>query len=575
MGSTIGYTILEDLFFLVIFFTSAYFFGRSFYKIYAGKLSWGHRVTDPIVSVCDKAIGIEPKHEMTPKEYAIHVAIFSFLNFLIGWILLMVQGFLFWNPNDIPNMSWDLALNSVVSFVTNTNWQAYSGETQASYMAQTLVFTVQNFVSGAVGIAVLFAVIRGIVRHEQKTIGNFYHDLFRILFNVMLPLCFVISIIFVWQGIPQTFGANVSYSTLEGGVSTLYLGPAASQIVIKQLFTNGGGFYGFNSAVPFENPTILTNYIECVALIAMPLGLVYTFGKAVAQKKQGGVIMAVMTFFFILCLVFTTWSEFANANGPFNSSNYLTYGNMEGKETRFGIGLSSLWGVATTSASNGSVNAMHDSFTPMGGMIETFLMMLGEIIYGGVGCGFYGMLAFVYLTVFIAGLMVGRTPEYLGKKVDSFDMKMVCLVILTPIVFLLLGTGATVLLPSTVTGVGKDIPSSGNAVNNPAHFFAEILYAFASWAGNNGSAFAGLGANTVWMNVIGSIIMAAVRFVPMFAMIFLAGSMVQKKEIPQSNGTLRTDNALFGGLLIGVILIVGALSFFPALALGPIAEALS
>lgn len=574
MGIAVGYSILEDLFFLIIFFGSAYVFGRSFYKIYAGKPSWGHTVTDPVVHFFDKAVGIEKDHEMTPKEYAIHVGMFSAVGFVIGWILLMLQNILFWNPNGIPNMSWDLALNSITSFVTNTNWQAYSGETQASYLAQAMVFTVQNFVSGAVGIAVMFAVIRGIVRHEKKTIGNFYHDIFKITFSLMVPLCFVLALVLVWQGVPQTFGANVSYNTLQGDASTIYLGPAASQIVIKQLFTNGGGFYGFNSSVPFENPTVLTNYIESVALIAMPLGLVYTFGKAVKQMKQGTVIMTVMTIFFLVCLSLVTWSEFANAGGVFHSSNYFTLGNMEGKESRFGVGLSSLWGVATTSASNGSVNAMHDSFTPMGGMIETFLMMLGEIIYGGVGCGFYGMLAFVYLTVFIAGLMVGRTPEYLGKKVDSFDMKMVCLVILTPIVLLLLGVAGTVLLPSSFTGVGADIPSSGNAVNNPAHFFAEILYAYASYAGNNGSAFAGLGANTVWMNVTGSIIMALVRFVPMVAMIFLAGNMVKKKEIPQSNGTLRTDNTLFGGLLIAVILIVGALSFFPALALGPIAEAL-
>ena len=477
-------------------------------------------------------------------------------------------------------MSWHLAFNTVSSFVTNTNWQAYSGETQASYLSQMLVMNVQNFVSGSTGIAVLFALIRGFTRKEKKTIGNFWVDLTRITL-FMLPVCLGGTILLVSQGVPQTFNGAVSFLSLEGAASKLYLGPAASQIIIKQLFTNGGGFYGCNSAVPFENPTAFSNLMETLSLLVIPGGLCFTFGKAIIdnhkakklagemsrvnirgiakEKNQGLILFIAVSIIFIICLTVCTAFEFAFNEVP---AGVCAAGNMEGKEVRFGIGGSSLWAVATTSVSNGSVNAMHDSFTSIGGMIPMFLMMLGEIIYGGVGCGLYGLIAFALLTVFIAGLMVGRTPEYIGKKIGSYDMKMVCLIILTPVLCCLIGTAATVMMPDAANWIN----------NGGAHGFSEILYGFASMANNNGSAFAGFAANTPWTNVSGGIVMLLVRFVPMIATVFLAGSLASKKHTPQSDGTLRTANALFIGLLIAVIIIVGALSFFPALSLGPIAE---
>ena len=461
-----------------------------------------------------------------------------------------------------------MAFNTAASFITNTNWQAYSGETGLSYFSQMICLTVQNFLSGAVGIAVLFALIRGFTRKESKTVGNVWADITRITL-FMLPVSFVGAILLIADGVPQTLSGSVSYIALDGTASKLYLGPAASQIIIKQLFTNGGGFWGVNSAYPFENPTPFTNLIECLSLTWIPAGLCFTFGKAVIrrnqdgsiirEKNQGIALLKAMSIIFVATLVVCTLFEYM---GAITMEGVASMGNMEGKEVRFGIGGSSLWAVATTCVSNGSVNAMHDSFTSIGGMIPMFLMMLGEIVYGGVGCGLYGMIAFVILTVFIAGLMVGRTPEYLGKKIGSFDMKMVCLVILTPVLCLLLGTAATVMLPHADEWL----------TNSGAHGFSEILYAFASMANNNGSAFAGMNANTPWTNVVGGVVMLLVRFIPMFATLGLAGSLGKKKIVPQSDGTLATNNAMFVGLLIAVILIIGALSFFPALALGPIAE---
>lgn len=569
MANEIIFTILSDLLFILILFGGGYLFARSFYKIYAGISPRLNGVFAPVNKFFNKLSGNDPSKEMTAKEYIIHILLFSGISFVIGYVILLLQHMFILNPNGIEGMSWDLAFNTMASFVTNTNWQAYSGEAQASYLTQTLVFTVQNFISGAAGICVLFALIRGICNKEKKTIGNFYSDLFKIIINVMIPVCLVMTLVLVSQGTPQTFNGNVTYTSLEGASSTLYLGPVASQISIKQLFTNGGGYYGYNSAYPFENPTNLTNIIQCLAILVISCGLVMTFGMAIKKHRQSNVILGVMTTLFVVGLIVTTTWELSNPNGITNNG-YLTIGNMEGKEARFGPGLSSLWAIATTSASNGSVNAMHDSLTSIGGMIPIFLMMLGEIVFGGVGCGLYGMLAFVILTVFIAGLMVGRTPEYLGKKIGSFDMKMTCLIFLPPILTLLLGTAATVCLSGNVTGIVPTI----NGGNNPAHFFSEILYAFASMSGNNGSAFGGLGANTPWMNMIGGIIMLITRFVPIIAVLLLAQNLGSKKLVPESNGTLKTDNLLFGGLLLAIIIIVGALSFFPALALGPIAEAL-
>ena len=562
------FTVLQDIPFFVLLIGGGWFFGRAFYKIYKGEPVFAKKVFTATENGIYKIMGVDPKEEMTAKKYALGILLFSVFSLIFFIAVVMLQAFLTMNPEHIEGMSWHLAFNTAASFVTNTNWQAYSGETGLSYLSQMICLTVQNFVSGAVGIAVLFALIRGFVGRQKKTIGNCWADITRVTL-FMIPVCFVGAFILVSQGVPQTMSGSVSYTALNGEASTLYLGPAASQIIIKQLFTNGGGFWGVNSAYPFENPTPFSNLIECLSLLWIPAGLCFTFGKAVKmrgengtavkEKDQGIALLKVMSILFIAALIVCTVFEFVGAAMP-EGVKYL--GNMEGKEARFGVGTSALWATATTAASNGSVNAMHDSFTSIGGMIPMFLMMLGEIVYGGVGCGLYGMIAFAILTVFIGGLMVGRTPEYIGKKIGSYDMKMVCLIILTPVLCLLIGTASTVMI--------KEAPEW--LTNSGAHGFSEILYAFASMAGNNGSAFAGLNANTPWTNVTGGIVMLLVRFIPMFAALGLAGSLGNKKMIPQSDGTLSTNNAMFVGLVIAVILIVGALSFFPALALGPIAE---
>lgn len=568
MTENILFTVLQDILYLVFMIGGGYLFGRAFYKIYKGEPVFAKKAFTAVENGIYKIMGIDPKEEMTAKKYAISILFFSIFGLVFFIAVVMLQAFLIMNPEGTEGMSWHLAFNTAASFITNTNWQAYSGETGLSYLSQMICLTVQNFVSGAVGVAVLFALIRGFTRRESKTVGNFWADLTRITL-FMLPICFVGAILLVMDGVPQTLSGSVSYIAMDGTASKLYLGPAASQIIIKQLFTNGGGFWGVNSAYPFENPTPFTNLIECLSLTWIPVGLCFTFGKAVIRKRddgtlikeknQGIALLKAMTIIFVVCLVVCTAFEYY---GGINAEGVASIGNMEGKEARFGVGGSSLWAVATTCVSNGSVNAMHDSFTSIGGMIPMFLMMLGEIVYGGVGCGLYGMIAFVILTVFIAGLMVGRTPEYLGKKIGSYDMKMVCLVILTPVLSLLLGTAATVMLPMAQDWL----------TNSGAHGFSEILYAFASMANNNGSAFAGMNGNTVWTNVVGGVVMLIVRFIPMFATLSLAGSLGKKKIVPQSEGTLATNNAMFIGLLIAVILIVGALSFFPTLALGPIAE---
>lgn len=566
MTEQISFTILSYVVFGFILIIGGYLFGKAFYKIYNGEAVLFKKTSTRIENGIFKFIGVEKEEEMSAKKYVISLVLFSLISFLILFIMFLIQGILTLNPNGLGNIEWSLAFNTAWSFVTNTNWQAYSGELTMSNFSQMFGLTVQNFISGAVGIAVLFALIRGFTRKESKTIGNFYVDIVRIIL-FMLPVCFIGALILVSEGVPQTFGSNVLYQGLDGSSGTIYLGPAASQIIIKQLFTNGGGFYGANSAYPLENPTILSNVFECACIVWIPIGLCFTFGLAIKNKEktekikhknQGIILLKAMTIIFVVCLIVTTVCEYIiNLNLP---ENVKTIGNMEGKEVRLGISLSSLWAVITTAASNGSVNAMHDSFTSIGGMIPLFLMMLGEIVYGGVGSGLYGMIAFALLTVFIAGLMVGRTPEYVGKKIGSFDMKMVCLVILPPVLLTLLGSASSIIL------------TSNSVVNSGAHGFSEILYAFASMANNNGSAFAGFNANTTFVNVFGGIIMVLVRFIPMIAIIFLASSLAKKKIVPETDGTLKTDNALFVGLLIAVILIIGALSFFPSLALGPLAE---
>jgi K+-transporting ATPase ATPase A chain len=555
-----NYIIWQDIFYIALLIGMSIPLGNYIYKVMTGQKVFLTRLIAPVENGIYKAIGVESREDMGARKYALSVLLFSAISLVFLWLLQMLQGFLPFNPEGMKGISWHLAFNTAASFVSNTNWQAYSGESTLSYLTQFLGLTVQNFVSAAAGIAVLFALIRGFILKQKKAIGNFWVDLTKTILYVLIPLSLIIAILLVSQGVVQTFSPYKNIAMLEdGAVQTLPLGPAASQIAIKQLGTNGGGFFGMNSAFPFENATPFSNLIEVLSILIIPAALCVTFGKAVKSNRQGTVIYITMMIFFVLSLAAVTACE--QFTGP-NFRGTAAFGNMEGKEIIHGVGASSLWATATTAASNGSVNAMHDSFTPLGGMVLMFLMQLGEIVFGGAGSGLYGMLAFVLLTVFIAGLMVGRTPEYLSKKVKPYDMKMVCLIILVPPLLTLLGTAAAVLMPAAVSWL----------TNSGAHGFSEILYAFASMGNNNGSAFAGYSANTVFTNVTGGIIMLLSRFIPIIATIFLAGNMAQKKTVAVSEGTLSTTNTMFVGLLIGVILIIGALSFFPALALGPIAD---
>jgi potassium-transporting ATPase potassium-binding subunit len=490
------------------------------------------------------------------KTYTAALLIFNFFGSLIVFFLQLFQSYLPLNPQGLQNVSWDLALNTAVSFMTNTNWQSYPGETTLSYLVQVAGLTVQNFLSAATGIAVMVALIRGIVRKTVNDIGNFWVDLVRSTIYVLLPLAILFTILFAGQGVVQTFSNYKTITTLEGKQQTFPLGPAASQIAIKQLGTNGGGFFNVNSAHPFENPTPFSNFLEMLAILLIPSALVYTYGKMVGSTRQGWTLWGCMMFLFILGITISIWSEYNN-----NPVHQISAA-MEGKETRFGVTNSVLWSVATSDASNGSVNAMHDSFTPLSGFIAMLNIMLGEVIFGGVGAGMYGMLVFVILTVFIAGLMVGRTPEYLGKKIEAFEVKMAALAVLAPCAVILILSAI-----ASVTNVG--LSSLGNS---GPHGFSEILYAFTSAAGNNGSAFAGLNTNTLFYNIMMALGMLIGRFGVLVPMLAIAGSLARKKIIPASSGTFKTDTFLFAVLLIGVILIIGALTFFPALSLGPIVE---
>ncbi len=552
--------MLQDVIYLVILVGASILLGLYIFKVMTGQNVFLSRVAAPVERRIYKMIGIKENEEMGAKKYALSVLSFSAIGILFVWLLGMLQGILPMNPEEMKGMNWHLAFNTAVSFVSNTNWQAYSGETTLSYLTQFLGLAVQNFVSAATGIAVVFALIRGFSLNQKNTIGSFWVDLTRIILYVLIPLSFVLALLLVSQGVVQSFGPYREVSLLNGtGTQTIPLGPAASQIAIKQLGTNGGGFFGTNSAFPLENPTALSNLLQLISILLIPASLCVSFGKAVKDSRQGRTIYIAMMILFVLSLTAVTASEVLLAP---EYEGVSVAGNMEGKEVIHGTGTSSLWAAATTAASNGSVNSMHDSFTPLGGMVLLFLMQLGEIVFGGAGSGLYGMIAFVLLTVFIAGLLVGRTPEYLGKKVEPFDMKMVCLMVLTPLFMTLSGTAVAVLMPNATSWL----------TNSGAHGFSEILYAFTSMGNNNGSAFGGFIGNTIFTNVSGGIIMLLARFVPMTAVICLAGNMAKKKKVAESGGTLSTTNGMFIGLLIGVILIVGALSFLPVLVLGPIAD---
>lgn len=564
-------------------------------KVMDGEPFWLQKVLAPCERGLYRVLGINPAEQMGWKRYLGCVLAFSVVSIAALMLLLMAQGSLPLNPQGIAGTSWDLALNTAVSFVTNTNWQAYSGENAMGYLAQMAGLTVQNFVSAAVGIAVLFALIRGLRTRKTETsggadasatpavsgLGNFWADATRATLYILVPLSLVLSLLLIWQGVPQNFSPYKTVALLEplttedGATVTeqmVPLGPQASQVAPKQLGTNGGGYNGVNSAHPHENPTPLANMLEMLALLLIPAGLCFTFGRQIKDMRQGVAIFITMTLLLTAAIGFTAWAE--QSATPQLAQTGQTYlaarsgllaqagGNMEGKEARFGITNSAIWAAATTAASNGSVNAMHDSLTPLGGLVPMVLMQLGEVVFGGVGSGLYGMLAFVLLTVFMAGLMVGRTPEYLGKKVDPFEMKMAVVVCLTTPVAILIGAGLMSLVPQVVESLNNALP----------HGFSEILYAATSAGANNGSAFAGLNANTPFLNVLLSALMLAGRFVPVAAILAAAESMAGKKTVAASSGTLSTSNGMFVFLLIFVVLLVGALSFFPALALGPVAE---
>jgi potassium-transporting ATPase potassium-binding subunit len=530
--------------------------------------------------------GIDPTHEMSWQHYAAAVLVFNAMGFVAVYLLLRFQGALPLNPQELPGASPDLAFNTAASFATNTNWQSYGGETTLSYLSQMLGLTVQNFVSAASGMAVLVALIRGLTRRSAESIGNFWYDLVRSTVYILLPLSTVVALLLVSQGVIQNFKAYEAVTPLEavahvdGEIATqqLAMGPAASQIAIKQLGTNGGGFFNVNSAHPYENPIPLANFIELLSILLIPAALCYTFGVMVKDVRQGWALLAVMFAIFVPLATGAIIAEqagvpqYAAMGIDDRASAWQSGGNMEGKEVRNGIVNSALWATATTAASNGSVNSMHDSFTPLGGLVPMWLMQLGEVIFGGVGSGLYGLLVFAIVAVFIAGLMVGRTPEYLGKKIEAFEMKMASLVILIPPIVVLLGTAWAVSGPGLEFTVGEEV--RGNLNNPGAHGFSEVLYAFSSAGNNNGSAFAGLTANEPFYNTALGLAMFVSRYWLMIPTLAIAGSLARKKYTPPGVGTLPTHQPLFVIVLVCTVLLVGALTFVPALALGPVVEQL-
>ncbi len=558
--------IIQILGFSLILLLLAKPLGLYMARVYEFKnvgLNW---VLGPIERLFYRLSGVNPVQEMDWKEYLFAVIAFNLVGFVALLVILLLQGHLPWNPQHQQDLSLSLAINTAMSFVSNTNWQAYSGETSISYFTDMLGLTVQNFVSAATGMAVLMALIRGFSRRETVNLGNFWADLVRGTLYILLPLALIWALVLMSQGVIQNLHAYITTAS-----QTLPMGPAASQVAIKQLGTNGGGFFNANSAHPFENPTALSNLFEMLALVLIPAGLCFSFGKMVRDIRQGWVIFLAMGIIFVGALFLTTYLE-QTPNPAWQHLNVNTSmvdgvnigGNMEGKEVRFGITDSAIYAVGTTAASNGSVNSTMDSYTPLGGAVPLFLMQLGEVVFGGVGSGLYGMLILVLITVFISGLMVGRTPEYLGKKIEPFEMKMAAVVILIIPALILIGTACAVLSKAALGSLG----------NPGAHGFTEILYAMSSMANNNGSAFAGLNANTPFYNNLGTLIIALGRYGVIAPVLAIAGSLAQKKNVPVGLGTLPTHSGFFVGLLIVVVLVIAGLTFIPALALGPIVEQL-
>ncbi|MBK5005639.1 potassium-transporting ATPase subunit KdpA [Pseudomonas sp. S32] len=559
-----SYDVALLLAFFAIVLLPAPWLGRFYYNVMEGQRTWLTPVLGPVERACYRLAGVSPGHEQGWWQYALALVAFNLAGFVLLFGVLLLQGHLPLNPQHLPGQEWSLALNTAVSFVTNTNWQAYSGEASVSYLSQMLGLTVQNFVSAATGLAVLVALCRGIARRTSATLGNFWVDLTRATLYGLLPLCLVLALLLVWQGVPQTFTDYAHALTLQGAEQVIPLGPAASQIAIKQLGTNGGGFFGVNSAHPFENPTALSNLLEVGAIILIPVALVFTFGHYVKDLRQSRAILACMLALFLIGGATALWSEH-QPNPALQSSQVQQTAPLEGKESRFGVTGSVLWTATTTAASNGSVNAMHDSLNPLTGMVAMINMMVGEVIFGGVGAGLYGMLLFVLIAVFLAGLMIGRTPEYLGKKLQAREVQLlVATLLVMPVGVLVLGA------------IAASLPGPAAAISNPGpHGFSQLLYAYTSGAANNGSAFAGFGANTVFHNLMIALAMLIGRFGYILPVLALAGSLAAKRSAAQGLNSFPTHGPLFTGLLLLTILLVGGLTFLPTLALGPVAEHLS
>jgi K+-transporting ATPase ATPase A chain len=592
-----GSGMLQMILYVAVLLLAAKPLGAYMARVYAGEPTWMAKAVGPLERLAYRAGGVDERTDMSWVRYAVAVMLFNLLGLLVVYALQRLQGVLPLNPQGLGAVTPDSSFNTAVSFATNTNWQGYGGETTMSYLTQMLGLTVQNFVSAATGMAVLIALIRGFARKNAQGVGNFWVDLTRSTLYILLPLALVLALAQVSQGVVQTFSPYhtvpllqpVEYDSAkldaqgqpekdtqgntltEKGVQkeqVIAVGPAASQVAIKQLGTNGGGFFNVNSAHPLENPTPLSSFLEMLAILLIPAGLCYTFGKMVGDTRQGWAILAAMTIVFAVLLGGAIVAEQSGnarltaAGADTAASDLQSGGNMEGKEVRFGVANSAIWATATTAASNGSVNSMHDSYTPLGGLVPMWMMQLGEVIFGGVGSGLYGMIVFAIIAVFVAGLMIGRTPEYLGKKIEAFEMKMASLVILIPPAVVLIGTAIAVSVD-----VGR-----GGVANPGAHGFSEILYAFSSAGNNNGSAFAGLSANTPFYNTMLGLAMWFSRYWLLVPTLAIAGSLAAKRTVPTGPGTLPTHTPLFVALLIGTVLLVGALTFVPALALGPIVE---
>ncbi|MBD9516811.1 potassium-transporting ATPase subunit KdpA [Pseudomonas sp. PDM22] len=550
--------------FLALVLVPAPFLGRFYYKVMEGQRTFLSPVFLPVERAIYRACGIRPEDEQDWKSYTLALLAFNLVGLVLLFAILVLQGLLPLNPQNLPGLEWTLAFNTAVSFVTNTNWQAYSGEASLSYLSQMLGLTVQNFVSAAVGLAVLVALARGISRKSTNNLGNFWVDLTRATLYGLIPLCLLLALLLVWQGVPQTFLDYAHALTVQGADQSIPLGPAASQIAIKQLGTNGGGFFGVNSAHPFENPTIWSNLFEVVSIILIPAALVFTFGHYVKDLRQSRAILGCMLVLFALGLGVTLWAEY-QPNPALSALPVEQVAPLEGKESRFGTTASVLWAVTTTAASNGSVNAMHDSLNPLSGMVAMLNMMVGEVIFGGVGAGLYGMLLFVLVAVFLAGLMVGRTPEYLGKKLEAREVRLlVATLLVMPVGVLVLGA------------IAASLPGPASAVSNPgAHGFSQLLYAYTSGTANNGSAFGGFGANTPFHNLMIALAMLIGRFGYILPVLAIAGSLAAKKATPVGPNSFPTHGLLFVSLLTATILLVGGLNFLPTLVLGPVADHLT